>query len=104
MHDVALSCQQCGAKHPLPPGKNIYRHDACAQCDCDLHSCVHCRFFDASRNNQCAEPQAEWVKDKDRANFCDYFEPRTGVGSSNRDGGANRTGGARSAFDDLFKK
>ena len=22
------------------------------------------------------EPQAEWVRDKDKANFCGYFDPR----------------------------
>ncbi len=104
MNDVAVSCQQCGAKRSLLPGGKIYRRDVCAQCGADLHSCAHCRFFDPSRNNQCAEPQAEWVKDKDRSNFCGYFDPRTSVDALSRSAAADRTPSARAAFDDLFKK
>ena len=30
------------------------------------------RYFDPAVNNQCREPQAEWVVDKERRNFCDF--------------------------------
>ena len=29
--------------------------------------------FDPAVNNQCREPQAEWIVEKERRNFCDYF-------------------------------
>ena len=32
----------------------------------------------------CREPIAEEVKDKERANFCDYFKPRPGAYSARR--------------------
>ena len=80
----------------------VQRRDTCVGCGADLHSCVHCRFFDPARNNQCSEPEAEWVSDKESANFCGYFEPRTSVNLTAR-GGANKQTGARSAFDALFK-
>jgi hypothetical protein len=37
-----------------------------------------CRFYDLSKARHCAEPVAEPVLDKERANFCGYFEPVTG--------------------------
>jgi hypothetical protein len=35
-----------------------------------------CRFYDIGVAQACREPMAEEVKDKTRANFCDYLEPR----------------------------
>lgn len=37
-----------------------------------------CRFYDLSKAKQCAEPVADPVGDKERANFCGYFEPASG--------------------------
>lgn len=37
-----------------------------------------CRFYDVSKAKHCAEPVAEPVADKQRANFCGYFEPVAG--------------------------
>ncbi len=67
-----------------------------------MHSCRHCRFFAPGRSNQCSEPQAEWVRDKERANFCGYFAPRASVNLTAR-GGRNPTADARAAFNALFK-
>lgn len=103
MNDVALTCHQCGAKRTLKPREKIYRQDTCAKCDSDLRSCFHCRFYDPSRNNECSEPQAEWVRDKSRSNFCDYFEAQTS-GDLVSKGGSNQGQDAQSAFDSLFNK
>ncbi len=103
MNDVALTCHQCGAQRTLKPREKIYRQDTCAKCATDLHSCFHCRFYEPSRNNECSEPQAEWVKDKSRSNFCDYFEPQTS-GQIAMSGRSNEGQNAKSAFDSLFKK
>ena len=35
-----------------------------------------CVDYDTSVAKSCREPIAEEVKEKDRANFCDYFKPR----------------------------
>jgi hypothetical protein len=34
-----------------------------------------CLHFDASVTRQCREDGAEDVKEKERANFCEWFEP-----------------------------
>jgi hypothetical protein len=102
MNNVVLSCHNCGEQLKLLPGQKILRADTCACCHSDLHCCRNCRFFDPGKNNQCSEPQAEWVSDKHRANFCEYFEPRTAINLVNR----TRSGpdDARRKFDSLFKK
>ncbi len=99
----ALSCYRCGHPQRLVPREKIGRRDACVGCGADLHSCVHCRFYDPSRDNQCAEPQAEWVRDKESANFCGYYEVRTSVNLTAR-GGTNKAADARAAFNSLFRK
>ena len=68
-----------------------------------MHCCKNCRFFDPGKNNQCSEPQAEYVRDKVRDNFCDYFEANRNVPLHERSAETQRTDSARSAFDNLFK-
>ena len=50
------------------------RSDVCPSCKRDLHACVQCRFYDPGYHNQCREPKAEMVRERERANVCDYFE------------------------------
>ena len=48
----------------------------CEKCHSDAHVCKNCAFYDAKVYNECREPQAEVIREKDRANVCDYFQPR----------------------------
>jgi hypothetical protein len=64
-------CHDC--KKSLELSGSIGRTDTCPLCDADLHCCLNCRFYDPGAYNQCSEPQAERVLDKDKGNFCDYF-------------------------------
>lgn len=73
----ALACWKCGAPLadlPLPVGRGEY----CRTCRAEIHVCRMCRFYDTTKSRQCAEPVAEPVQIKERANFCGYFEPVTG--------------------------
>ena len=70
-----LVCWKCGARIvdiPLPIG----RDSECLSCRSELHVCKMCEFFDSSVADQCREPIAEFVKEKERANFCDYFKAK----------------------------
>jgi len=82
-------------------GKSIGRRDICPSCGADLHCCLNCKFYDLSMSKQCREPNAELVKEKPKANFCDYF-----VFADARVAGASDSAGeqARRALGDLFKK
>lgn len=50
------------------------RGDSCHSCGSDIKVCLNCRFYDANSYNECREPSADRVVDKDRANFCEFFE------------------------------
>ena len=47
--------------------------DECLHCRGDLHICKNCEFYDAKVYNECKETSADVVKEKERANYCDYF-------------------------------
>lgn len=68
-----LICFSCKSKQDITLG--VRRRDECSNCGADLHVCLNCRFYDKSAYNECREPSAEVVRDKDRSNFCDFFEP-----------------------------
>ncbi len=96
-------CWKCGEPVNLQPGARIGARDACSRCDSDLHSCRNCRFYDPSKNNQCAEAQAEWVRDKEAANYCDYFQLAS-RGAQASSGSDPTQGDVRKKFDSLFRK
>jgi len=52
----------------------VIRKDVCPACGRDLHACVQCRFYDPGYHNKCREPKAGMVRERERANVCDYFE------------------------------
>ncbi len=119
-----LVCWKCGASLAaltLP----LRRLEECPACHAELHVCRMCVEYDTSVAKSCREPIAEEVKDKERANFCDYFKPRpdayrprdqaaelrsraaldamfggqTGTGATGSAGDSSRAG-----LEDLFKK
>jgi hypothetical protein len=49
------------------------RKEVCSRCNAYLRCCYNCQFYDPSASQQCREPQVDLVKDKERANFCEYF-------------------------------
>lgn len=67
-----LECWKCGA--PLA-FQSLARRDECPACSAELHVCRMCRFYDPRVSQACREPVADPVQDKQRANFCGYFEP-----------------------------
>lgn len=71
---LALRCYRCGTdlgKLTLP----LSRRDLCPDCGVDLHVCLMCSRYDPRVPEQCTEEDAVEVREKARANFCDYFVP-----------------------------
>ncbi|HET9446911.1 MAG TPA: hypothetical protein VFO35_11655 [Steroidobacteraceae bacterium] len=119
-----LVCWKCGASladMTLP----LRRLEECRKCAAELHVCKLCEWYSIAVAKHCREPVAEEVKDKERANFCDYFKPRPGayvpadVAASSKAradldalfGGGPKSAAeptaaerARSELDNLFKK
>jgi hypothetical protein len=70
-----LVCWKCGASladFSLP----LRRLEECKKCGAELHVCKLCEWYSIAVAKHCREPVAEEVKDKERANFCDYFKPK----------------------------
>jgi hypothetical protein len=89
------ACHACSATIEQ---KFIGRADECPKCGADLHVCRNCRFYDEHMSRSCREPQAEPPREKDRSNFCDYFDFDEG-GPRAKDDAAEA---AKAAFDALF--
>ena len=72
------SCHACGAE--LPGDLPIFRETECPRCSQPLKVCLNCTFYEKGLQWDCRESIAEPVRDKERANFCDYFRLREGPG------------------------
>ncbi len=92
-------CHQCGWEWAIAgqPG----RSETCERCGADLRVCLNCMSYDPRVAQQCRERRAEPVEEKDRANYCEWFEfarrafvPRAGANS--------REQAARDQFKKLF--
>ena len=94
-----MRCHACGTA--VQAKEKFFRSDTCPSCGRPLRCCKNCLFFEPTANNQCRESQAEWVGDKQAANFCDYFRQRENGGGS---GGGSSSEQARKKLEDLFKK
>ncbi|MBI5166313.1 MAG: hypothetical protein HY998_01045 [candidate division NC10 bacterium] len=77
------------------------REETCPFCGYDLHCCLNCRFYDENAHNKCREPAAEWVPDKEKRNFCEYFEFRESVKKPVQIEDKERV---RAKFEALFKR
>ncbi|MGY8814646.1 MAG: hypothetical protein ACKVHQ_08000 [Gammaproteobacteria bacterium] len=98
MNAIDLSCWKCGASlaDALLP---LSRLSKCKSCNADLHVCRLCQFFDTTVNNSCREPIAEKVTDKQKKNFCGYFQPST---SSFNTADVSKQTAAKDQLDALF--
>src|SRR5262245_37851680 len=97
-HMAQLVCWKCGgslADYTLP----LRRLEECRKCGAELHVCKLCEWYNVTVAKHCREPIAEEVKDKERANFCDYFKPRADAYSTVATTEADRS---KSQLDALF--
>ncbi len=92
-----VACFKCGERTEFDR-KLGYRVE-CSQCGEDLHCCKNCRFYDPSAYNECRETSADVVREKERANFCDYFEAKEGEGKK-----SDPSADLKKAAEALFKK
>jgi hypothetical protein len=96
-----ITCNHCKKPSPVDTvsGRSVVAFRAtCPHCSSDLHICLNCSLYDPGAYHECRESSAEWVKDKERTNRCEYFTPK--AASS---GAADKKDSVKSALDDLFK-
>ncbi len=73
--NAEISCFSCGKA--IPPS-NIGRQDSCESCGAATRCCRNCRHYDHAANNECREEQASRQVEKEKGNFCEWFQARTG--------------------------
>ncbi len=98
---MAYFCAHCAKELSLTTGQKVGRRESCPHCDGDLHCCKNCSHFDDKAYNQCKEPQADRVLEKNRSNYCDYFQFRDGALAKSGDLAKSK---ALQDLDSLFKK
>ena len=69
-------CWSCGA---LLEQHEYGRETVCLKCGKPTHVCKNCRNYAPGRPHDCIETSAEPVKEKERANYCEFFEPTCDV-------------------------
>jgi hypothetical protein len=97
--DIIGRCWHCGAALTKV---DFGRETNCLGCGKPTRCCRNCRFYQRGRPNDCIEPMAEQVSDKERATFCGFFDPSptpVAIGEA----GSSSTDALRQAADDLFK-
>lgn len=67
-----MICWRC--QKELPETKDPQRTEACPRCGLSLRSCSNCEYYDEVAEAKCREPKADPIDDKDRANFCPFFQ------------------------------
>ena len=95
---ASVHCYSCNKSTLLTTQQKILRHEECPHCQIHLHCCKMCVFYDSTVYNECKEPLAERLVDKEKANFCSYFK----IGNGKNMGPSK--GDLLSAADALFKK
>lgn len=71
--NITMQCWKCGAtlKNLLLP---FSRYEECSTCNADLHACISCKHYAPGLSDACSEDRADFVLDKEKANFCDFFK------------------------------
>lgn len=94
---MIVVCFSCKAENTVVD--KVGFRDECSQCHMDLHVCKSCSFYDPKVYNECREPSAEVIRDKEKANYCEYFQAGGDIG-----GEAKKRDALRAAAEALFKK
>ena len=92
-----MICHFCKKEHPVDKKPGF--RESCFHCGEDLHICHTCNFYDPGSYNECKEPVADRVKDKERSNLCEYYQTWEGNGAN-----ADSNDDALKKLEDLFKK
>ena len=91
-----IKCYKCSQSLDYSAGAKLSRQDECPKCYASLHCCMMCMFYDKTAYNECKEPMANRILDKEKSNFCDFFKLACASGGGNEDD--NLLGAANALF------
>jgi len=96
-----IMCWKCGKITKIDG--NVSRSDVCPSCGADIHCCKNCVFYAPEAHYECHETIDELIKDKERANFCDFFKLQPQINSNKVDKNFIKAEEAKNTFNSLFK-
>ena len=95
---AGLTCYKCNKALELESGMKVGRQEECPHCYASIHCCKMCFFYDPTAYNECKEPTADRIVDKEKPNFCDFF--KIGSGGDGGEGKDKLFNAANSLFKD----
>ena len=94
---MVIHCFHC--KKTTSSQSKIGFREECGHCRSDLHVCKNCEFYDTKAYNECREPSADVVREKEKSNFCDFFSAK-----QTADTASDKAAHLKAAAEALFKK
>ena len=82
--------------------EKVYRTTLCPSCGKEVKVCLNCGFYTPSAHWDCHETIPEPVREKDKVNFCDYFQLTSKDAKKGTSGGGEKQTKAKSQFNRLF--
>ena len=96
-----ILCFSCHKNYEIDESRAVARNEECNHCGAATRCCKMCDFYDENSFNECREPMAERISEKEKPNFCNYFR------LANKDKNENAKQERQSVLDAanaLFKK
>ena len=78
---MTIECFKCNSQLELEASQKIGRSEQCSSCYASIRCCSMCSFFSLSSYNDCREPTADRIVDKEKPNFCDHYKIGTEQGA-----------------------
>lgn len=75
---MEIKCYRCTTVLALELSSKVSRQEECPKCFSSIHCCKMCSFYDPKSYNECKEPVAQRVVDKEKNNFCEFFKLSNG--------------------------
>ena len=70
---MELKCWKCQKSLGKAPKKLFFRAE-CDFCSAWLHVCKNCKHYSPGKHNDCEIPEADFIRDRESCNYCDYFQ------------------------------
>ncbi len=93
-----VNCYKCATTLIIDIKHSVARSEECPKCYSNVRCCRMCENFETSAYNECREPTADRILEKEKANFCDHY--KIGTGDTYKDQKCD----LKSAAESLFKK
>ncbi len=80
----------------------ISRSEVCPHCGADVRCCKNCKHYSLGQHYDCKEHVQEFVADKEKANFCDWFMLNSITNDSLKNENEKQNISLRDNFNSLF--